>query len=138
MATTKMTFTPNPKLENEKAGLVLMGQSYASLAIRSRKDGLELVYGVCAKAVDGKPEAEKVIARLPNGTVYLRMRMAVGATCRFSYSLDGQSFTDAGEPFKAEPGKWIGAKMGLFCTRTTQINDSGFADFDWFRVEPNQ
>lgn len=137
-ATTKMTFTANPKLENEKAGLVLMGQSYASLAIRSRKDGLELVYGVCRKAVDGKPEAETVLTRLPNGTVYLRIRMTGGAKCQFSYSLDGQSFTAAGEPFQAEPGKWIGAKMGLFCTRTTQINDSGFADFDWFRVEPNQ
>ncbi len=27
--TTKFSFTPNPKLENEKAGLVIMGLSYA-------------------------------------------------------------------------------------------------------------
>ncbi|WP_374758071.1 hypothetical protein [Fibrella forsythiae] len=26
--------------------------------------------------------------------------------------------------------------MGIFCTRTTQINDSGYADFDWFRIGP--
>ena len=32
----------------------------------------------------------------------------------------------AGPPFAARPGRWIGAKAGLF----------GTADFDWFRVEP--
>jgi hypothetical protein len=33
-------------------------------------------------------------------------------------------------------GKWIGAKAGLFCTRSAPVNDSGYADVDWFRVEP--
>ena len=49
--------------------------------------------------------------------------------------MDGKEFTDAGEEFQAEVGRWIGAKVGIFCTRETQINDSGYADFDWFRVE---
>ncbi|HEY6956476.1 MAG TPA: hypothetical protein VI385_14600, partial [Flavisolibacter sp.] len=40
-----------------------------------------------------------------------------------------------GEEFTAVVGRWIGAKVGIFCTRQTQINDSGWADFDWFRVE---
>ena len=59
-----------------------------------------------------------------------------GAKCKFSYSLDGNTFTDAGTEFQAEVGRWIGAKMGIFCSRTTQTNDSGYADFDWFRVSP--
>jgi hypothetical protein len=24
--------------------------------------------------------------------------------------------------------------LGLFCTSETKINDSGYADFDWFRI----
>jgi hypothetical protein len=40
--------------------------------------------------------------------------------------------------FRAEVGRWIGAKAGLFCTGETMINDSGYADFDWFRVEQIQ
>jgi hypothetical protein len=36
--------------------------------------------------------------------------------------------------FQAEPGRWTGAKAGLFCSRNTAINDAGFADVDWFRV----
>ena len=137
MATTKLTFKPNPKLENEKAGLIIMGLSYANLALKSSKDGLALVYGVCKKASEGKSEEETVLTRISANTpVYLRVQVSKGATCQFSYSVDGQNFTKAGDGFQAEVGRWIGAKMGIFCTRTTQINDSGYADFDWFRVEP--
>ncbi|GAB3689057.1 glycoside hydrolase 43 family protein [Spirosoma flavus] len=139
MATTKLTFKPNPKLENERTGLIIMGQSYANLILKSAKDGISLVYGVCKKASDGKPEVETVIAKVNAGNpIYLRVEVVEGAKCQFSYSLDGQSFTKTGESFQAEVGRWIGAKLGIFCTRTTQINDSGYADFDWFRVEPIQ
>ncbi|WP_080054329.1 glycoside hydrolase family 43 protein [Spirosoma aerolatum] len=137
MVTTKLTFKPNPKLENERTGLIIMGQSYANLVLRSSKDGLGLVYGVCKKASEGKPEEETVLSRINQHTpVYFRVAVTDGATCQFSYSLDGKSFTKAGDPFQAEVGRWIGAKMGIFCTRTSQSNDSGYADFDWFRVEP--
>ncbi len=136
MVTTKMTFKPNPKLENEKAGLVVMGFSYAGLALKSKKDGIYLVYTDCKDAVKGKAEKEEMLTKFANPTVYLRVKVTAGTKCRFSYSADGQSFTDAGAEFQAEVGRWIGAKVGIFCTRTTQINDSGFADFDWFRVEP--
>ncbi len=136
MATTKLTFRPNPKLENERTGLVVMGLSYANLVLKSSKEGVSLVYGVCKKATEGKPEVEQVVARMNAGVpVYLRVVVSEGAKCQFSYSLDGQTYTKTGDPFQAEVGRWIGAKMGLFCTRTTQINDSGYADVDWFRVE---
>jgi len=59
-------------------------------------------------------------------TPYLRVEVTPHAICRFSTSTDGKHFTRAGPPFAARPGKWIGAKVGLF----------GRADFDWFRVEP--
>ena len=55
--------------------------------------------------------------------------------CQFSFSTDGKTFTNAGVPFKAREGKWIGAKAGLFFTRPTKTNDAGTADVDWFRVE---
>lgn len=135
MATTKLTFKPNPKLENEKAGLVMMGFSYANLALKSRKDGLYLVYTVAKDAVKGQPEKEKELLKVNNPTVYFRVKVTEGAKCRFSYSLDGRHFTEVGEEFQAEVARWKGAKVGLFCTRETQINDSGFADVDWFRVE---
>lgn len=133
--TTKLTFTPNTKIENEKAGLTIMGFSYANIAVKSKKDGLWLVYTLCKDADQGKPEQEQALTKLSGNTVYLRVKVSEGAKCRFSYSADGSSFTDAGDVFQAETGRWIGAKVGLFCTRETGTNDSGYADFDWFRVE---
>jgi hypothetical protein len=138
MVTTKLSFQPNTKLENEKAGLVIMGLSYANLALKSKKDGIYLVYSVCKDAGKGKTESERIIAKVGNQPVYLRIKVSKVAQCRFSYSLDGTSFKDVGEGFEAEVGRWIGAKMGLFCIRDASTNDSGYADFDWFRVEPIQ
>jgi hypothetical protein len=76
-----------------------------------------------------------MIGKISGATTYLRVQVSKGAKCNFSYSEDGEHFTSAGEAFSAVPGRWIGAKMGLFCTRTTVTNDAGFADVDWFRIE---
>ncbi len=133
--TTKITFTPNVKLENEKVGFVVMGLNYAALSLKSTKEGIQILYAVCKNADKGNPETENVLTKLEGSTVYFRVTVVKGGICSFSYSMDGKKFIKAGDPFTAEPGKWIGAKVGLFCTRTQQTNDSGFADVDWFRVE---
>lgn len=133
--TTKLRFTPNANLSNEKTGLVILGQSYASIYLRSGKNKTELVYATCAKAADGKPETERVLAEWkPETDLYLRVKVAKGGQCTFSYSENGTEFKTAGEIFQAEPGRWIGAKAGIFCTRETQTNDSGYADYDWFKL----
>lgn len=133
--TTKLSFQPNSKLENEKAGLTIMGLSYSSLALKSKKDGIYLVYSVCKNADKGNEETETTITKLKDGKIYLRVEVVGDGNCFYSYSLDGKIFTKAAEKFIAEPGRWIGAKVGIFCVRDSQTNDSGWADFDWFRVE---
>jgi beta-xylosidase len=135
MVTTKMNFVPNKNLENEKAGLAIMGLSYANLSLKSKKDGIYLVYSVCKDAAQGKAENETVISKLSSSEIYLRVIITKGAKCNFYYSRDGETYTKAGDEFTAEVGRWIGAKIGIFCSRETQINDSGWADFDWFRID---
>jgi beta-xylosidase len=132
--TTKTLFKPNTKLENEKAGLIVMGRSYASLSLKSKSDGIHLVYSVAKDAAKGNSETESIIVKSGN-EIMLRVTVKKNALCIFSYSTDGKNFTEIKEPFQAEAGQWIGAKVGIFCTRQVQINDSGYADFDWFRVE---
>ena len=56
------------------------------------------------------------------------------AVCTFYYSTDGKRFHRLGNRFVARPGKWIGAKVGLFCNRPVTKNDAGWLDVDWFRV----
>lgn len=134
-ATTKLKFTPNTKIENEQTGLLVMGRSYARIFLKSRKDGIYIMYGECNKADKGKIEEDKEIAKLPGNEVYFRVSMKAGGICVFSYSNDGKKFWETGT-FQATEGQWIGAKLGIFCTRDSKINDSGYADFDWFRIEP--
>ncbi|MEP6748110.1 MAG: glycoside hydrolase 43 family protein [Bacteroidota bacterium] len=134
MVTVKLKFSPNTKLENEKAGLAVMGLSYANIAVKSSKDGLSLVYNVCNDAYKGNPETETVLAKSKSAIVWLRLLVAAGGKCRFAYSFDGDGFTDAGTLFTATPGRWIGAKFGVFCTRQSQTNDAGYADIDWVHV----
>ena len=112
-----------------------MGLSYASIALKRMKDGICLVYSLCKDAAAGKAEKEKVITKLNSGGIYLRVKVTNGGKCNFYYSTDGITFIQAGEEFTAEVGRWVGAKAGIFCTREIQTNDSGWADFDWFRVE---
>ncbi len=136
IATTRLRFSPNTKLGNEKTGLVVMGYSYANISVKNLKDGNYLVYTVCKDAVKGKPATENILQKITTESVYLRVKVTWGGKCLFGYSMDGDQFTYMDESFQAEQGRWIGAKLGLFCTRETQINDSGYADYDWFRFEP--
>jgi beta-xylosidase len=132
--TTKLSFKPNTKIENEKVGLVVLGRSYASLSLKSKNDGVYLVYSIAKDAIKGNPETESVIGKSGN-EITLRVTVKKNAVCKFSYSTDGKNFSELKESFQAEAGQWIGAKVGVFCTRQDQINDSGYADFDWFRIE---
>lgn len=133
-ATTKLTFTPNPKLIGESTGLVVMGMSYAYIGLQSEPDGLSLVYSVCENANKGKAEVQKKIIKLKGSEIYLSVKVSPQGKCRFSYSLNGREFIDVPEQFTAKAGQWIGAKVGLFAKRKTQTNDSGYADFDYFRI----
>ena len=135
VVTTRLVFKPNQPLENEKAGLIIMGQSYASLSLKNTKEGVQLVYAICTDASKGNPESEKELVKVLEGYVYFRVKITKGAKCLFGYSLDGKKYEDLPENFQAVTGRWVGAKVGLFCTRTSQVNDAGYADFDWFRIE---
>jgi beta-xylosidase len=135
--TTKLKFTPNPKLQNERIGLIVMGESYAYVSLVSKPDGLYLTYNTATKADKGTPEKETVLGKLNGNEVYFRVSVSKGATCQFSYSENGTDFKMVGSTFTAVPGRWIGAKVGLLATRPDKTNDSGYADVDWFRITPN-
>ena len=62
MVTTKLRLVPNPKLDEEKAGLVVMGMSYGYIAIESRSGALHLILASCEKADKGNPEKETELA----------------------------------------------------------------------------
>ena len=136
--TTKVSFAPSSKYTGERTGLVVMGADYAVLAMENRADGLILVQNVCRKADKKGKEEENASVKLSDNTLFLRVKVNKDsekeAICSFSYSVDGKKFISLGENFTAKPGKWIGAKVGLFITRPKAVNDGGWVDIDWFRL----
>ncbi|HSN60578.1 MAG TPA: hypothetical protein VLR49_06570, partial [Ferruginibacter sp.] len=70
--------------------------------------------------------------------VYFRITVNPGAICSFSFSEDGKTFEKIPDSFQAKPGKWVGAKLGLFTTCNAKTNDAGYADIDWFRLDTNE
>jgi len=134
MVTTKLSF--KPRSDEEQTGLIIFGADYAYVSLVKKSDGIYLSFSVCAVADKGSNETIQEGEKLGNAEIYFRVTVRKGAQFEFSYSKDGKTFTTIGELLAAKPGRWIGAKMGLFCTGTKKSNDSGFVDVDWFRVSP--
>ena len=150
-ATMKLTFSPTKQYKGERTGLVVMGMDYAALVLENTASGLTLSQVVCHGADKGQPEQVNASVGLKEGTVYLRVKFGCDGrkiaqsegghdllvTCDFSYSTDGRTFSPLGTTFQAREGKWIGTKVGTFCTRPAiKANDGGWADVDWFRITP--
>ena len=143
-ATAKLTFTA--KQDGEQAGIIVMGWDYSYLSVRKAGDKFILQQAVCKDAEQQNPEQVKELASFPVEylkmpgvadnewkTVYLRVKVTKGAVCTFAYSLNGKKYTTVGDAFTARQGKWIGAKVGLFCV-TPDDGNRGWADVDWFRM----
>lgn len=111
-----------------------MGEDYAHLTLASKKDGIYLAYTAVKGAHEGTPEEPQILEKIKGNEIFLRVEVTAGAKCQFSYSHNGKRFKAAGEKFTAVPGRWIGAKVGLFATRENKINDSGYGNYDWFRI----
>ncbi|MCR4030665.1 MULTISPECIES: glycoside hydrolase 43 family protein [Flavobacterium] len=134
-ATTKVKLTTEWNTSGKKAGLLLMGQSYAYVAIAFHDDQYWVQQVIAENAISG--EAEKVVAEKPLVSNEIQLRMTVtapDANCQFSYSDNGTDFIEIGRPVKAQKDLWIAAKIGIFATSLNDVRMGGYADFDWFRI----
>jgi beta-xylosidase len=132
-ATTKLNFTP--RADSEKTGLIVMGLDYAYLSVQKKAGDIVVAQTVCKDADRQTAEIEGTPIKVRSNMIYLRVTVAKNAICRFSFSVDGINFSAIGEPFTARPGKWIGAKVGIFAVGGGAEREMGYADFDWFRVQ---
>lgn len=137
VATTKVKFSTEWDVwQSKKAGLLVMGNDYAYLSILKDEKGYKVSQVLCKDALNGSSESLIEEKAIPGAEVYLRAEVsAPDAVCKFSYSEDGINFKPIGIAFKAQPDKWIGAKVGLFCISKPDVRTGGYADFDWFRID---
>lgn len=142
--TTKLKVSA--KDDGQQSGLIVMGWDYCRIGVGKQGEAFVLKQTVCKDAEQGTPETVVTLAEVPvsrkfeaglhpnyERDIFLRVQVGKGAVCRFYYSLDGKKFMQAGVPFTARQGKWIGAKVGLFSV-TPYGKERGWVDVDWFRV----
>jgi beta-xylosidase len=132
--TAKVKLTPNPRLDGERAGLIVMGLDYAGIFVEKTPAGFALSQGDCANAEKGAAERVNGTVTLAGGDVFLRVQVRGNRQCAFAYSLDGKKYEPLGQKFTAQSGRWIGAKVGLFCQRPKPFNDGGWLDVEYFRI----
>lgn len=154
---------PSYKDKGEEAGMIVKGADYAAVKFVSTAEGCVLRYVTCEGAFEGGSErivAEETVAmaplaapytqkyavddvpqpRLATGEYYLRLKVesegvgnGIKAWGWFSYSTDGVRFAPLGGRFAVKEGKWIGAKVGFYCSRPSKCNDAAWLDVDWVR-----
>jgi beta-xylosidase len=128
---TKLKFTPDRA--GDRAGLLLYGLDYAWIGARQQRGRSELVLATCSDARGGCRENVQTLARTGRREVSLRLTIRQGALAQFAYSFDGKIFKPAGGIFQAQPGRWVGARVGVFAAGL-DASSTGYADFDGFVV----
>lgn len=122
--------------DGDVAGLTVFQKQYGFVGVRMT-DGVRSL--VMVSADSDKPEEIAAIP-LAGKTVHLKVESEfepAPEVARFSYSLDGKSWTPIGRPSRltySYPKHFMGYRYGLFFYSTKTAG--GRVDFDYYRVGP--
>lgn len=139
----------NAATPGERAGMIILGSDYACLSLCKRQNCLMLELALCLDADQGGEET--IVASVPFAPteIFLQVQVHSGGRCTFAYSSDDLVYVPLNDEFIAAPGKWVGAKIGLFALAATagpsvgaaswprgrSDEVTGWADFDFIRFD---
>lgn len=132
-ATAKVSF--HGEHTNDRGGLVVMGKTWRYISLMKTADGVKITMRVGEFNQCDDMTVETGSADVGSSDCYLRVSMDGRGVCRFSYSIDNIKYTSVGVEGAARKGRWIGAKLGLFCQNPNIMESRGYLDVDWFRIE---
>ena len=115
----------------ERAGLIVFGEDYAWAGIEQQGARRMLVVRSVARAQEGGPETVVFSAQHDQPRVTLRVTVTRGAQFRYAI-VDRGTIREIGGGFQAKPGRWVGAKVGLFAAAPVDAADEGWASFARF------
>jgi len=118
-------------------GLIMFGEDYAWIGVKHDSLSGETVIGYagCINARTGCQEEFIEEKALDAHTITLRMTVSDGGGTVFSYQEGDNRPKSIGDLFQARPGRWVGAKVGLFA-RTNEMSQGSsapYADFQSIR-----
>lgn len=109
------------------AGMVVMGEEYCALDVNRDARGYSL------RLLTRTESSADLAVNSP--TLQLRVTIGEGGVCRFGIVRADGSFYILGPAFQARAGRWIGAKVGLYCVTMDALKLSGHADFASFKLD---
>jgi beta-xylosidase len=115
-----------PKQIGEEAGLIITGESFATLSLQKNNSGNQLVL-----RING---IQKFVHDNTPSLVKLRVAVKNGGLCIFSFAVEN-NFVTIPETLQAQKGVWIGAKVGLFSLKRVENTVAGHVDADYFHFE---
>nr|AQQ75021.1 GH43 [uncultured bacterium] len=142
----RFSFTTKVDVKNlkpsERAGIVVFGMDYATLAVEKTESSMSIVLRTCTSANKNGEERQQFSVQCPQPVVYLRVDVAPTnpaeviptVSCVFSFSNDGKNYKTIAQKFVAKEGIWVGAKVGVFAVSATHAQQNGFADFDMVEI----
>jgi beta-xylosidase len=132
-ACTKLEFLPEKT--GDMAGVAVLGNDYAAVVIENSIEGNRILLYQGTVSENGSYETRMELDKASENTVFFRVTVSEKAVCTFSYSFDGECFIECRTSFTAVPGRWVGAKLGIFARNALTAGSLGCAEFDWFKVE---
>ena len=133
--TAKVKLHFSPKFDFERFGLIMFGSDYAYISLVKKYNQIFIIVKENIKADKNNEETEVAAFPVKGNNFYLEIMVEKGGICHFKFSDNEERLTTVEKSFIAKPGRWVGAKIGMFCLRNNITNDAGFADVDWFRIE---
>ncbi|MEV0647103.1 family 43 glycosylhydrolase [Phytomonospora sp. NPDC050363] len=121
-----------------RAGLAVVGRTYAWIGLVSTVDGVHLVHRT-AMAGEAEREAAPPVL-VPVDADGTSVTVAVGVDvdpdgrCGFFAAIDGAAPRPFGEPFTSTAGHWVGATLGVFATAPTGRETAATARMSAFEV----
>ena len=110
----------------ERAGIVVLGLSYAWAGLRRRGGRIELVHGtMAADEVDEAARAHRLLTEDPAEEVSVRLQVESDAQGRVRLLAEVSSVPEPLvllEDWQATKGHWIGAEVGLFATVESMVH----------------
>ncbi len=106
----------------DEAGITHFAKAFARIGIQQTGSVRSLVY-----SQDGVTDSGHVIAQ---DSVQLRSTWDLSGVCHFSYSLDGQTFTEFGRPYRLSWANYRGDRIGVYIFNDR--GDGGYVDLDFF------
>ena len=117
--------------EGDFAGNGIMGRTMYQFGVRKKADGYWI------EMREGTREVETVVdsLRFAQSEIYLRTEITKEGSILFHYGTDGRKFQRFGREGVSNFWGFLGIRHALCCYNVVEGVPTGYADFDFFRLE---